>query len=105
MKQRYSVPVFAAVIGVMMAADSPFIGKWKLNPAKSQFAGTTMTIDLLPSGEMQMTAEGQSYKFKIDSKEYPAFLGMTASWKQVDPNTWETIYKQGTMTTTSVTTI
>jgi len=105
MKRRYSVPVFAAVIGVMMAADSPFIGKWKLNPAKSQFAGTTTTIDLLPSGEMQMTAEGQSYKFKIDSKEYPAFWGMTASWKQVDPNTWETVYKQGTMTTTSVTTI
>ncbi len=64
-----------------------------------------MTIQQLPSGEMQMTAEGQSYKFKIDGKEYPAFWGMTAIWKQVDPSTWETIYKQGAMTTTSVTKI
>jgi hypothetical protein len=105
MERRYWIPLFAAAAGVILAADSPFIGKWKLNPDKSQFAGTTMTIEQLPSGEMQMTSEGQSYKFKIDGKEYPAFWGMTASWKQVDPNTWETIYKQGTMTTTSITTI
>ena len=97
--------LFAAALGIAMAADLPFIGKWKLNPAKSQFAGTTMAIEQLPSGEMQMTAQGQSYKFKIDGKEYPAYWGMTAAWKQVDPNTWETIYKQGAMTTTSITKI
>jgi hypothetical protein len=105
MNRRYSILLFAAAIGVITAADSPFVGKWKLNPGKSQFAGTTTTIEQLPSGEMQVTSEGQSYKFKVDGKEYSAFWGMTASWKQVDPNTWETIYKQGAMTTTSVTKI
>jgi hypothetical protein len=105
MKRRLWIPLFAAAIGVSLAADSPFIGQWKLNPGKSQFAGTTTTIEQLPSGEMQMTTAGQSYKFRIDGKDYPALFGTTASWKQVDPNTWETIYKQGTMTTTSVTKI
>jgi len=105
MRLQRLIVAFAVAIGVMLAADSPFVGKWKLNPAKSQFAGTTMTIEQLPSGEMQMTAEGQSYKFKVDGKEYPASWGMAATWKQVDPNTWETIYKQGSMITTTTTKI
>lgn len=92
-------------LGVAMAADSPFIGKWKLNPAKSQFAGTTMTYEMLPSGEMQMTAEGQSYKFRIDGQEYPAMWGSTAAWKQTGPDCWETTIKMGGMMDTSSTTI
>ena len=86
MRLKRLILLIAAALGAMMAADSPFVGKWKLNPAKSQFAGTTTTYETLPSGEMQMTAEGQSYKFKIDGKEYPAMWGSTATWKQLDPN-------------------
>lgn len=84
--------VLAAVV-VTTAADSPFVGKWKLNPEKSQFTGTTMTVEQLPSGEMRLTVEGQSYTFKADGKEYPAIFGSTAAWKQADPNTWEATYK------------
>ncbi len=78
---------------VVAAADSPFVGTWKLNPAKSHFTGTALTYEQLPSGEMQATAEGQSYKFKTDGKEYPAVFGSTAMWKQVDANTWEATHK------------
>jgi hypothetical protein len=105
MRLQRLILLFAAATGVMMAADSPFIGKWKVNPAKSQFAGTTTTFEQLPSGEMQMTAEGQSFKFKIDGKEYPSFFGSTAAWKQIDPNSWETVTKMGAMTTTDTTKI
>jgi hypothetical protein len=105
MKPRYWIPAFAAAIGVILAAESPFIGRWKLNPGKSQLAGITTTIEQLPSGEMQLTSQGLSYRFKLDGKEYPAFWGMTACWRQVDSSTWETIYQQGAMTTTSVTKI
>lgn len=97
--------LLTAAFGAAMAADSPFIGKWKLNPAKSQFAGTTMTYAVLPSGEMQMSAMGQSYKFKIDGKEYAALWGSTAAWKQTDPDCWETTTKMGGMTTTDFTKI
>ncbi len=78
---------------VFTAAESPFVGTWKLNVAKSQFAGMTLAIDQLPSGEMKMTAEGQSYTFKTDGKEYPAIFGMTTAWKQINANTWEATYK------------
>ncbi len=84
--------VFSAVVA-LVAAQSPFVGTWKLNVSKSQFTGTTVTYEHLPSGEMQVTAEGQSYKFRTDGKEYAAPFGMTATWKQVDPTTWETTYK------------
>jgi len=105
MRLQRTVLLFAAAIGVTMAADSSFIGKWKLNPEKSQFAGTTTTFEALPSGEMQMTADGQSFKFKIDGKEYPAEFGATQAWKQIDPTTWETAYKMGTMTSVATTKI
>ena len=102
--QRCALLFFAAV-GVTMAADSPFIGKWKMNPEKSKFAGATTTYEMLPSGEMQMTADGQTFKFRIDGKEYPAEFGATAAWKQIDPSSWETRYKMGTMTTVATTRI
>jgi hypothetical protein len=82
-------------------AESPFVGKWKLNLDKSQFAGTTMTVEQLPAGEMRLTAEGQSYTFKTDGTERPAIFGSTAAWKQIDPTTWEATYKaKGTVLTT-----
>jgi hypothetical protein len=82
-----------AVTGVVMAADSPFAGKWKLNTAKSKFTGLTTNYEALPTGEMQVTSEGQSSKFQVDGKEYPATFGAGATWKQIDPATWETTYR------------
>lgn len=84
--------IVAATIAVG-AFQSPFVGTWKLNPAKSQFTGTTMSFEQLPSGEMRTTAEGQSYTFRTDGKEYPTPWGAVAAWKQVDPATWEATYK------------
>lgn len=76
------------------AADLPYAGKWKLNVAKSDFGETTVTFAQTGSGEMQFTAAGQSYTFRVDGKDYPALLGRTATWKQIDANTWETVNKQ-----------
>jgi len=92
---RKLILILACAIVTLMAAESPFIGKWKLNPAKSHFAGTTVTFEVLPSGEMQFTGEGQSYKFKMDGNEYPSLWGSTAAWKQIDDHTWETVGKMG----------
>ncbi|MGD0869884.1 MAG: hypothetical protein ABSB88_10060 [Bryobacteraceae bacterium] len=93
MQLRRTLLFCLAVTGVMMAADSPFVGKWKLNTAKSKFTGMTTTYEALPTGEMQATSEGQSYKFKVDGKEYPTAFGAGATWKQLDPTSWETTYR------------
>lgn len=83
--------VFAAAIAP--AADLPYVGKWKINNDKSDFGSTTVTYAKLPSGEWQATADGQSYKFKMDGNDYPDGLGDTTAWKSIDTNTWQTTWK------------
>lgn len=89
MKVRIPVLV-ACAAAALAAAELPYAGKWKLNPSRSDFGQTTMTYEQLSSGEMKLTAGGQSYTFKDDSKEYPTPWGSTASYKHVDDRTWET---------------
>lgn len=84
--------VFASAIA-SAAGDMPYVGKWKVNNDKSDFGATTVTYAMLPSGEWQATADGQSYKFKMDGNEYPDGLGDTAAWKSIDANTWQTTWK------------
>jgi len=86
----------AIVVGVMVvstqvaiAADAPYIGKWKMNVAKSQLAGQTLLLEKTASGGMHYESGGFAYDFKVDGKEYPMPDGGTTSWKAVDANTWE----------------
>jgi hypothetical protein len=78
-----------AAAATLAAGSLPHTGKWKMNPAKSDFGETTMAVADLGSGEMQFSTEGQSYKFKLDGKDYPGLFGQTAAWKQIDSTTWE----------------
>jgi len=95
-----------AVAATVAAADLPYAGKWKMNVAKSDFGETTVTYEQLPSGDMQMTSAGQSYKFKIDEKEYPAFFGTSATWKSLGANSWQTTWKlNGKVLTTDTLTL
>jgi hypothetical protein len=90
----------------LAAADAPYAGKWKMNPSKSDFRETTVTIAAGASGEMQFTVDGQSYTFKVDGKDYPGLFGQTAAWTQIDATTWETIDKlNGKVLSTEKTTL
>ena len=88
--------------GLAAAADAPFAGKWKMNTAKSNFGETMVTYESMPGGEMKVTADGQSYTFKSDSKDYMTPWGMTQAWKAIDGNSWEIIERtNGKVTATS----
>jgi hypothetical protein len=52
-----------------------------------------MTYEQLPSGEMKVTADGQSYTFKADGKDGMTPWGMTQAWKAVNATTWQVIEK------------
>lgn len=78
-----------AAAASLAAADLPYAGKWKINLAKSDFGETTITIAQTGSGQMQYTADGMSYTFRVDSKDYPSLFGRTDAWKQIDKSTWE----------------
>jgi hypothetical protein len=87
------VAFIAAIATAVGAADPPYVGKWKMNPAKSDFGETTVTYEQLPSGEMQSTAEGQSYKFTLDGKDSAAPFDSTAAWSSLGTNSWQTVWK------------
>jgi hypothetical protein len=96
----------AIVVGVMVvstqvasAADAPYIGKWKMNVAKSQLAGQTLLLEKTASGGMHYESGGFAYDFKVDGKEYPMPDGGTTSWKAVDANTWEVTNRRNGKTT------
>src|SRR5437588_8645903 len=90
---RFTVLV-AASAAALIAAGLPYQGKWKLNPAKSDFGETTVTYEQIAGGEMKVTADGQSYTFKPDDgKEHPTPWGGSVSWKTVDAHTWHTTNK------------
>ncbi len=78
---------------VLWASDPPYVGQWKLNPAKSDFGETTVTYEGMAGGQMKFTADGQSYTFKTDGKEYATPWGTSSAWKAVDANTWEVTSK------------
>jgi hypothetical protein len=92
-----STVLLVALVGVaatvLVAADPPYVGTWKLNPARSNFGETTVTYEAMAGGQMKVTAAGQSFSFKADGKEYPTPWGSTTAWKTVDASTWEVTNK------------
>jgi hypothetical protein len=89
-----SLASIASLAGILAAAENPFIGTWKLNPAKSKFTGDSVTYEKTAAG-MRWSAAGQSYEFKMDGADTPAVFGYTAARKQVTERTWETANKLG----------
>jgi len=74
------------------AADSPWAGHWKLDPAQSHFAGDTMTYSAGPKGLVHFS-DGSTvqYDFGLDGKEYPAAYNRTTSWTSAGKNTWDQV--------------
>ena len=83
----------ALVTTAVVAADPPYAGKWKMNPAKSDFGEMTVTYEQTPAGEIKVNADGQSFTVKPDGKDYPTPWGTTSAWKSVDATTWSTTEK------------
>ena len=97
MKTRLrAVAAFVVLVGVsLVAADPSYVGKWKLNTAKSQLTGDTVTISKAADGMMTFDGQGFKYSFKTDGKEYPTPDGATAAWTQASPDTYDVTIKGG----------
>ena len=85
--------LLVSALACAYAADAPYVGTWKANTAKSNLAGSTITYEKLPSGEWQATADGVTYKFKMDGNGYPDNFGDMVAWKSIDSTTWQTAWK------------
>jgi len=99
MRNVFLIGIIACTLG--LAAEAPYAGKWKMNPAKSDFGETTMTYEQLPGGEIKATMDGVSYTFKADGKDVMTPWGMMMAWKSTGANSWE--YTEKTNGKTSAT--
>ena len=74
---------------VVSAADPAYVGKWKLNTAKSDFGQLTATYEAMPGGGFKATMDGLSYTFTVDGKEVATPWGTMSSVKAINATTWE----------------
>lgn len=94
MKRLIILAAVALPVGLALAADNPWIGTWKLDPAKSHFTGETITYSKGSGGLMHFSdGSTSSYDFGIDGKEYKAWANRTVSWTATGDNSWDTVVK------------
>jgi hypothetical protein len=94
---RRSPLVIAACIGAVhlsAGADLPHIGRWKLNPAKSNFGGLTLTFAATAPGTIRRSLNGGPFSTSsLDGKDVPIHSGYTSSSRQLDDHTWSSTTK------------
>ena len=90
---RYAILLGICACGLAAAADPAYAGKWKMNPAKSNFGESTLTYEQLPGGQFKAAMDGQTYTFKTDGSDAPTPWGSTMAWKTVDAKSWDVTEK------------
>ncbi len=90
MRIRYSFVVAIAMLATAgtALAESPFAGKWKLDPAQSKLTGDTIRF-AIAGDELTYVAAGHTTKAKLDGSPTKTWSGAEESWKKVDDNTYE----------------
>jgi hypothetical protein len=74
------------------ASDNPWIGTWKLDPAKSHFTGDTFTFSKAANGMMHFSdGSTTTYDFGIDGKPYKSFGDRTVTWTADGNNAWNEV--------------
>lgn len=89
----FATLVAVAFVSSAAQAQPSFAGTWKLNLAKSQLTGQTLSLEKKPSGQMHFDMQGFAYDFDVSGKDFPTPDGGTASWREVNPTTWEATNK------------
>ncbi len=76
------------------AADNPFAGTWKLDPAKSSYAGFTIAYSKLDNGSYHFSPDGgPGFDIGFEGKEYNLGGGYTISQTMVGDNGWDSVWK------------
>lgn len=78
-----------------VAADNPWVGTWKLDPAKGRMTGDTFTYAKGADGLLHYSDASQShYAVAIDGKEYKTFANQTITWVAAGDNVWSSVIRQ-----------
>ena len=127
-ERRYAMRIYPRSIllvlllaSVALCGANPFVGTWKMNPAKSKYTadhpapkGLTATIQEQPDGFVVDDAVGEDakgspihahYTAKFDGKDYPlsgAADADTVNIKWIDENTIESTRKKNGQVITTI---
>jgi hypothetical protein len=86
------------------AADSPFVGTWKMNTDKSQVTGLRAEVKDLGGNKYEFKFGNQSQTILADGKQHPDTTGSgTWSLKQNGTNKWTIVNEQGGKVTSTET--
>jgi len=89
--RRVLVVIGACISAVCVSAgtDLPHIGRWKLNPAKSDISGLTLMFAVTAAGTIERSVNGGPFSATtFDGKDVPIHSGYTSASRQVDDHTW-----------------
>lgn len=85
--------VVCVAIGTSWAADDPFVGKWKVNPAKSTLIDE-MKVEGVGGNKYVFTFDPDAIDtVVVDGTDQPAVSGTTLSVTVKGPNSWEVVRK------------
>jgi hypothetical protein len=89
------VLLLIGVAGSVFAADDPFIGKWRLNLARSKLTGQIIQIEEMPGGSYKFKEDEHSDIIFADGLDHPTHFGDTMAIAQKTPDSWAITYKRG----------
>ncbi len=89
-----SVIVICLFLGSLSAATDPFVGKWKLNQAKSKITGEQVKVADLGGNKFTFTFGDVSDTLVANGTDQPVHFGQTNSLTAVSPNTWKIVAKK-----------
>ena len=90
----------------LMAADSAFVGNWKLNTDKSKFTGLQEKIEDLGGNEFKFTFGDDMETIVMDGKEHPTKYGYMWSVTPDGTSKWKSVHsKDGKVTSTAIWTV
>ena len=81
------------VSSVSLAANDPFVGDWKLNPARSKLTDV-MKVESLGASKYTFNFGGGPEAIVVDGTDQPGHYGTTLSVAVVAPDAWKVIRKK-----------
>ncbi len=83
-----------SMFGFTLRAEDPFLGKWKLNLAKSKLTGQIITIQEAPGNSYQFQEDEHIDIILADGLDHPTHFGGTMAITQKKSDTWAITYKR-----------
>lgn len=96
--KQVEVAALTLALASSVYAANPFIGKWKIDEAKSHLTGSTDSVAAAGPNTWSFKDGAFSWKVRADGTDQPTAFGTTAM-KVVNTTTWEFTYKSNGRTT------